>query len=71
MRSWSYFDKAYTDWNDAGRPGKEPTQKDYIRESELIKQNALKLYETAGYRARGRVFVEAGIEHIAMEKTVG
>jgi tetratricopeptide (TPR) repeat protein len=39
------FDKAYTDWNDAGRPGKEPTQKDYIRESELIKQNALKLYE--------------------------
>jgi predicted GNAT family N-acyltransferase len=32
---------------------------------------ALKLYENAGYRARGRVFVEAGIEHIAMEKTVG
>ena len=32
---------------------------------------ALKLYETAGYRARGRVFVEAGIEHVAMEKTVG
>jgi predicted GNAT family N-acyltransferase len=26
------------------------------------------LYETAGYRPRGRVFTEAGIEHIAMEK---
>jgi predicted GNAT family N-acyltransferase len=26
------------------------------------------LYETAGYRPRGRVFREAGIEHIAMEK---
>lgn len=26
------------------------------------------LYERAGYRARGRVFREAGIEHIAMEK---
>jgi predicted GNAT family N-acyltransferase len=32
---------------------------------------ALKLYENAGYRPRGRVFVEAGIEHVAMEKTVG
>jgi len=31
---------------------------------------ALKLYENAGYRARGRVFVEAGIEHQAMDKTV-
>ena len=29
---------------------------------------ARKLYEQAGYRARGRVFTEAGIEHIAMEK---
>jgi predicted GNAT family N-acyltransferase len=26
------------------------------------------LYEHAGYRSRGRVFVEAGIKHIAMEK---
>ena len=26
------------------------------------------LYEQAGYRTRGRVFVEAGIEHVAMEK---
>jgi predicted GNAT family N-acyltransferase len=26
------------------------------------------LYESAGYRARGRVFREAGIEHVAMEK---
>ena len=29
------------------------------------------LYERAGYRPRGRVFVEAGIEHIAMEKRLG
>ncbi|MDQ6745187.1 MAG: GNAT family N-acetyltransferase [Actinomycetota bacterium] len=26
------------------------------------------LYERSGYRPRGRVFVEAGIEHIAMDK---
>jgi predicted GNAT family N-acyltransferase len=26
------------------------------------------LYERAGYRARGREFTEAGIEHVAMEK---
>jgi tetratricopeptide (TPR) repeat protein len=39
------FDKAYQDWADSGRSGREPTQKDYVRESELIKQNALKLYE--------------------------
>lgn len=39
------FDKAYQDYADSGRAGKEPSQKDYIRESELIKQNALKLYE--------------------------
>jgi predicted GNAT family N-acyltransferase len=32
---------------------------------------ALELYKNAGYRTRGRVFVEAGIEHVAMEKTVG
>jgi predicted GNAT family N-acyltransferase len=29
---------------------------------------ARRLYDAAGYRARGRVFIEAGIEHIAMEK---
>ena len=29
---------------------------------------ARELYEQAGYRPRGRVFSEAGIEHIAMEK---
>jgi predicted GNAT family N-acyltransferase len=29
---------------------------------------ARELYEAAGYRARGRVFWEAGIEHVAMEK---
>ena len=28
------------------------------------------LYEAAGYEARGRIFMEAGIEHVAMEKTV-
>jgi tetratricopeptide (TPR) repeat protein len=39
------FDKAYQEYADSGRAGKEPAQKDYIRESELIKQNALKLYE--------------------------
>jgi predicted GNAT family N-acyltransferase len=32
---------------------------------------AMPLYENAGYRPRGRTFVEAGIEHVAMEKTVG
>jgi predicted GNAT family N-acyltransferase len=31
---------------------------------------ALPLYEAAGYHTRGRVFVEANIEHIAMEKYV-
>jgi predicted GNAT family N-acyltransferase len=29
---------------------------------------AQSLYESAGYRTRGRVFREAGIEHVAMEK---
>jgi ElaA protein len=29
---------------------------------------ARKLYERAGYKAHGRVFWEAGIEHVAMEK---
>ena len=29
---------------------------------------ARELYEIAGYRARGRLFWEAGIEHVAMEK---
>ena len=29
---------------------------------------ARSLYETAGYEPRGRVFMEAGIEHVAMEK---
>lgn len=29
---------------------------------------AQELYEAAGYRTRGRVFREAGIEHVAMEK---
>jgi predicted GNAT family N-acyltransferase len=29
---------------------------------------ARSLYESAGYEPRGRIFMEAGIEHIAMEK---
>jgi len=29
---------------------------------------ARRLYELTGYRPRGRVFTEAGIEHVAMEK---
>ena len=29
---------------------------------------AQELYERAGYRPRGRMFTEAGIDHIAMEK---
>ncbi len=28
------------------------------------------LYEAAGYEPRGRIFMEAGIEHIAMEKYI-
>jgi len=28
------------------------------------------LYDTAGYEVRGRVFMEAGIEHVAMEKVL-
>jgi predicted GNAT family N-acyltransferase len=28
------------------------------------------LYDAAGYEPRGRAFMEAGIEHIAMEKTL-
>jgi predicted GNAT family N-acyltransferase len=32
---------------------------------------AQELYERAGYKPRGRVFVEAGIEHIAMELQLG
>jgi predicted GNAT family N-acyltransferase len=31
---------------------------------------AQELYEQAGYRPRGRVFREAGIEHVAMEKQI-
>jgi predicted GNAT family N-acyltransferase len=31
---------------------------------------ARELYDRAGYRARGRTFIEAGIEHVAMEKSL-
>lgn len=31
---------------------------------------ALPLYLAAGYQTRGRMFVEAGIEHVAMEKVL-
>ncbi|MEE2901161.1 MAG: hypothetical protein VYC39_02480, partial [Myxococcota bacterium] len=39
------LEKDYTNWIDSGRKGREPTQRNYTRQSELIKQNALKLYE--------------------------
>ena len=32
---------------------------------------ALTLYERAGYTARGRRFLDAGIEHVMMDKRVG
>ncbi len=32
---------------------------------------ARRLYESAGYRPHGRIFWEAGIEHVAMEKRLG
>jgi predicted GNAT family N-acyltransferase len=32
---------------------------------------ARSLYDGSGYEPRGRVFMEAGIEHIAMEKVLG
>jgi predicted GNAT family N-acyltransferase len=31
---------------------------------------ARELYEGVGYRPRGKVFIEAGIEHVAMEKVL-
>ncbi len=31
---------------------------------------ARSLYDAAGYEVRGRVFMEAGIEHVAMEKQI-
>lgn len=39
------YEKAYQSWADAGGKKNEPVAKDFTRESELIKQNALKLYE--------------------------
>lgn len=39
------YEKAYNTWSEEGQRGKAPALKDYLRESELIKQNALKLYE--------------------------
>ena len=32
--------------------------------------SAMSLYERAGYSARGEVFLDAGIEHMTMEKTL-
>jgi predicted GNAT family N-acyltransferase len=32
--------------------------------------SAMSLYERAGYTARGEVFLDAGIEHLTMEKTL-
>ncbi|MFO0726779.1 MAG: tetratricopeptide repeat protein [Myxococcota bacterium] len=39
------YEKAYQSWSDSGSKKGEPVAKDFTRESELIKQNALKLYE--------------------------
>ncbi|MEO1335949.1 MAG: tetratricopeptide repeat protein, partial [Myxococcota bacterium] len=39
------FEKAYEAWAQAGQQGTPPKTKDFIRESELIKKNALRLYE--------------------------
>ncbi|MCB9650064.1 MAG: tetratricopeptide repeat protein [Deltaproteobacteria bacterium] len=38
------YEKAYQAWVEQGGTGSQPEVKDHIRESELIKQNALKLY---------------------------
>ncbi|MEL6185368.1 MAG: tetratricopeptide repeat protein, partial [Myxococcota bacterium] len=39
------FEQAYTDWNEAGSQGEPPARAAFLRESELIKENALRLYE--------------------------
>ncbi len=39
------FERAYADWNEAGSVGEPPKRDGFIRESELIKKNALALYE--------------------------
>lgn len=39
------YEKSYNEWADAGQRGDPPKIKDFLRKSELIKQNALKLYE--------------------------
>lgn len=39
------YEKDYQAWNDSGRKNKEPNRAQFVRESELIKVNALKLYE--------------------------
>ena len=39
------FERAYQDWSESGQTGEPPTSKDFVRESELIAQNALRLYE--------------------------
>jgi len=38
------YEQAYRGWAEGGQVGEPPAQKDFIRQSELIKQNALKLY---------------------------
>ncbi|MEQ9498319.1 MAG: tetratricopeptide repeat protein [Deltaproteobacteria bacterium] len=39
------YERSYNEWADAGQRGDPPKIKDFLRKSELIKQNALKLYE--------------------------
>lgn len=39
------FERAYRGWSEAGQTGEPPSSKDFVRESALIKRNALRLYE--------------------------
>jgi len=39
------YERAYQDWAESGQTGQPPQREAFIRQSELIKQNALKLYE--------------------------
>jgi hypothetical protein len=47
---WRTYESAYQSWAESGQTGQPPQRDAFVRQSELIKQNALKLYE--------RVFAE-------------
>ena len=54
------------------RKGREPTQRNYTRQSELIKQNALKLYEKVlneypRYRRNDEVLFYLGYNNYELE----